>query len=72
MLDKLDLKDCKVFFSDRYVDRPYSKNTSIVLSPVNSKWNDFKHKCHYEYQIFINGYEKHSTGNVFLGFVEKD
>lgn len=72
MLDKLDLKDCKIFFADRHVERPYSKKTSIVLSPVDSRWNDFKHKFHYEYQIFFDGYERHSTGNVFLGFVEKD
>ena len=72
MLDKLNLKNCEVFFSDRHVEGPYSKNTSIVLSPIESSWNDFKHKCHYEYKIFINGYEKHSTGSVFLGFLGKD
>jgi ABC-type dipeptide/oligopeptide/nickel transport system ATPase component len=72
MLEESKFKEYKVFFSDRHNALEYLDGTTIVFSPANTDFDDFKYSCEYEYRIFTAGYEERSSGVVLLGFLEKN
>ena len=72
MLEELKFKKYKVFFSDRRNTSEYLDGATIVFSPANTDFDNFKYSCEYEYRIFTRGYEEHSSGFVLLGFLGKD